>query len=100
MPSIFRVPESGFSTTQPNPFRQLVAEQLIKAKLVPASHSNQLTDATETAKFLSDSVLDMHAKIVTDGGSTMAQRRLSYQAVCLNIMVLMSMAGGIEPPTE
>jgi hypothetical protein len=84
----------------PSPFRQLVAQQLIKAKLVPASRSSQLTDAAETATFLSDSVLDMHSKIVNDGGSTMTQRRLSYQAVCLHFIMLMAMAGGIEPPQE
>jgi hypothetical protein len=84
----------------PNPFRQLVAEQLIKAKMVPASRSSQLTDAAETAKFLSNSVLDMHSKIVNDSGSSMTQRRLSYQAVCLSLMILTAMAGGIEPPQE
>jgi hypothetical protein len=83
-----------------NLLRQLIGEQLIKAKLVPASRSNQLTDAAEAARFLSDSVIDMHRMIVQDGSTNWNERRQSYQAVCLHFIMLMSMAGGIEPPQE
>lgn len=83
-----------------NPLRQLAAEQLLRARLVPASRSNQLTDATEVVRFLSNAVIDAHRGILNDGSANLKDRRLSYQAVCNHFMILLAMAGGIEPPQE
>jgi hypothetical protein len=90
----------GVESSGPNALRQLVAEQLVKAKLVPASRSSQLTDVVDAARFLSNQVLETHQMIQKDGSANMNERRLSFQNVCLELTTIMAMAGGIEPPQE
>ncbi len=86
--------------TSANPFRQLVIEQMVRAKLVPASVADSSPTAAETGRFLSDQILTMHTQIVKDGSSNMNERRLSYQAVCGHLLTLLAVAGEIESSPE
>ena len=84
----------------PSPVRQSVIDQMIRAKIIPATAFDMQHSATETAKFLSDQVSEMHAQIIRDGSANMNERRMSYQAVCLSLMIMLAMAGTTEDQQE
>lgn len=85
--------------TQPssdtNSFGKMVTNQLIRAKILPVSAIEQTPSPAANVRFLSDQIIEMHASMLNDS-TTMTQRRQSYQTVCLSLMILTAIGGGIE----